>query len=153
MVEGGREKSERERKTRGREGMKGGVYVLPAWHPRALFILLSVRVACEHKGGFRGKKQFQYLAQKNFFQRGGENIDSWICIGSESNGNKLEDELSAVENNFYGAFGVIPWEWPRSSSHCDSSLLPSRRLRDRRYKRLSKSVSNICSVPVFTMRK
>lgn len=70
-----------------------------SFHP-----FLSVREACEHKGCFRGKKQFQYLAQKNFFFFSGKgNIDSWICIGNESNGNKLEDQLSAVENNFYEA--------------------------------------------------
>lgn len=62
--EKGRGRSAREKDGTGKEG---GLRVT-ARRPRALFIPSSrAREACEHKGCFRGKKQFQYLAQKNFF--------------------------------------------------------------------------------------
>lgn len=59
---------ERKRK-KGRKGVEGGLRVTcMTFTCPFFFIPISDREAREHKGSLRGKKQFQYLTQKDFLR-------------------------------------------------------------------------------------
>lgn len=95
-----------------------------SFHP-----FLSVREACEHKGCFRGKKQFQYLAQKNFFffRERGISILEYV-LGTSRMGINWKTSYPRWKIIFMKLSRIILWEWTSSKRFLRSWSWRSRKM-------------------------